>query len=196
MEGPGKLAFSDGWMEMWSPDKAYHHVFWCPEDFPNRFIAEWEMQNLDPTNGLCIIFFATQGLNGEDIFDPSLPPRDGTFRQYNKDQLRSYHISYYTNTPMRPDRGKAHLRKNNKANLVQEGEDGIPAKSTEIHKVKLIKDGPHIRFFVDDRKVIDWIDTPETEVRPPYEEGKMGFRQMQWTHFRYRNFQVYEIEDE
>ena len=196
MEGPGELAFSDGWMEMWSPEKEYHHVFWCPEDFPDHFIAVWEMQNLDPEAGLCIIFFATQGLNGEDIFDPTLPERNGTFRHYNNGALRCYHISYYTNTPSRPDRGKAHLRKNDKFRRVQEGANGIPADSTEIHQVKLIKNGPHILLFVDERKVIDWLDTPENEPRPPYKEGKMGFRQMKWTHFRYRNFRVYGILEE
>ena len=29
---------------------------------------------------------------------------------------------------------------------------------------------------------------------PVPEDGKMGFRQMQWTHFRYRNIQVWELE--
>jgi hypothetical protein len=36
-------------------------------------------------------------------------------------------------------------------------------------------------------------DTPENEARPHYREGKIGLRQMQWTHFRYRNFRVWEV---
>jgi hypothetical protein len=101
-----------------------------------------------------------RGENGEDIFDPSLPKRDGDFTWYIKDRLNSYHISYYANTPKKPDRGKANLRKNNTFNLVQEGEEGIPSRSTEVHQVKLMKEGPQIRMFIDGRKVIDWTGHP------------------------------------
>lgn len=195
MEGPGVTEFRDGWMEMYSPEKEYHHVFWGPKEFPDRFIAEWEAQNLNTDDGLCILFFAAKGMDGRDLFDPSLPKRDGTFSGYTKGEVGAYHISYHANNPKRPDRGKAHLRKNNGFNLVQEGAEGISGNSTAVHQLKLVKDGAHIRFFVDGRKVIDWTDTDSSEPRPHYESGKIGFRQMQWTHFRYRNFRVWEIED-
>src|SRR5690606_34934774 len=193
MEGPGRTAFADGWMEMYAPEEKWHHVFWCPRDFPSRFIAEWEMQNLHPEAGLVIVFFAASGIAGEDIFDPSLPKRDGTFKYYTKDKLRSYHISYYANNPKNPDRALAHLRKNNMFALVQTGPVGIPKESTAIHHIRLIKDGAHIRFFVDDRMIIDWIDDGKTygEV---YDDGKIGFRQMQWSHFRYRNLRVWGLK--
>lgn len=195
MEGEAQVSFRDGWMEMKSPEQRSHHVFWCPEEFPDRFVAEWEAQNLNPEAGLCIVFLAARGLNGEDIFDPSLPKRDGDFRWYIKDRLRSYHISYYANTPEKPDRPSANLRKNNEFNLVQEGAHGIPTHSTAVHQIRLVKDGGHIQLSVDGRKAIDWTDTEANETRPPYGEGKLGFRQMQWTHFRYRNLRVWEILD-
>lgn len=196
MEGPGVTEFRDGWMEMYSPEKEFHHVLWCPEDFPDRIIVEWEAQNLDTDAGLCILFFAARGTDGRDLFDPALPERDGTFQGYTRGALDCYHISYHANTPKRPDRGKAHLRKNNGFIVAQEGAEGIPGKSTAIHQLKLVKDGDHIRFFVDGRKVLDWTDTESNEPRPHHEVGKIGFRQMQWTHFRYRNLRVWEIEDE
>lgn len=196
MEGPGTIDFKEGWMHMYSPGEEYHHVFWCPQDFPDRIIVEWEAQNLETDAGLCIIFFAAKGVNGEDIFDPALPPRDGDFGWYIKDTLRSYHVSYYANTPQKPDRNTAHLRKNNRFHLVYSGPEGIPTQSTQIHKMKLIKNGPMIRMYVDDRMVIDWVDTDETDPRPYYQSGKIGFRQMQWTHFRYRNFKVWSILNE
>jgi len=31
MEGPGVIEFKEGWMEMYSPDEKFHHVFWCPK---------------------------------------------------------------------------------------------------------------------------------------------------------------------
>lgn len=193
MEGPGVLKFKEGWMHMFAPEEAWHHVFWCPEDFPSSFIAEWGMQNQEPDAGLAIVFFAAQGIHGEDIFDPALPRRDGTFRYYIKDQLKSYHISYYANNPKNADRGDSHLRKNNLFALVQTGPEGIPTNSKAVHQLRLIKDEAHIIMYVDGRKIIDWTDDGKTH-GPVYGKGKIGFRQMQWSHFRYRNFKVWAIQ--
>lgn len=192
MEGPGKIEFKDGWMHMFSPNEEMHHVFWCPQDFPESFVAEWDAQNVETNAGLCIVFFAAQGENGEDVFAPALPKRDGTFKQYIKGKIVSYHISYYANTPPAPDRGDSHLRKNNKFILVQTGPEGIPTRSLDIHKMRVVKNRAHITCFVDDRKIIDWTDDGKTHGRV-YGGGKMALRQMQWTHFRYRNFKVWAL---
>ena len=89
MEGPGKAICKDGWMEMYSPGEEWHHVFWCGQTFPASFIAEWDVQNRHPEAGLLIVFFAAKGVNGEDIFDASLPERDGTFKYYTKGKVNS-----------------------------------------------------------------------------------------------------------
>lgn len=195
MEGPGKVEFRDGWMHIFSPEEKMHHVYWCPETFPDSFVAEWEAQNMETDAGLCIVFFAAKGENGEDIFDQRLPERNGTFKQYTRGKIVSYHISYYANAAHNPDRGHANLRKNNKFILVQEGKEGIPTKSRKIHKIRLVKSGPHIIMFVDDRKIIDWKDDGRTH-GPALTSGKIGFRQMKWTHFRYRNFRVWALDSE
>jgi S-adenosylhomocysteine hydrolase len=52
MEGPGVIEFKDGWMELFSPNAEFHHVFWCREDFPDNFVAEWDVQNLNTASGL------------------------------------------------------------------------------------------------------------------------------------------------
>jgi hypothetical protein len=195
MEGPGNVDFSNGWMHMFSPNEKMHHVYWCPVNFPGSFIAEWDVQNIDTDSGLLIVFFSAEGESGEDIFDPTLPKRNGDFQQYTRGKIVNYHISYYANAPNNPNRGYANLRKNNKFILVQRGESGISAKSKEIHKVRLIKDGAHILMFIDDRKIIDWIDDGKT-YGPVYMSGKIGFRQMKWTHFRYRNFNVWSLRPE
>jgi hypothetical protein len=193
MEGPGVIEFKEGWMHMFSPDEKFHHVLWCPNDFPGSFIAEWEVQNQKIEAGLCILFFAAKGSNGEDIFDPSFPLRDGTFSQYTKsNKFNNYHISYYANGRDNPGREISHLRKNKGFNLVQEIEPGIPIKSMEIHKMTLIKDGPRVVMFVDKRKIIDWMDDG-IKYGPVLQDGKIGFRQMQWTHFKYRDFKVWSI---
>jgi hypothetical protein len=192
MEGPGVTEFRDGWMHMYAPGEEGHHVFWCPEDFPGSLVAEWELQNMEPDAGLCIIFFSANGVDGKSIFDPSLPERNGVFRQYTKGALNCYHISYYANGKDKPGREISHLRKNKGFHLVHQGAPGIPVQSTAIHRVRLIKENARIRMYIDDRKIIDWTDDGE-EYGPVLQGGKMGFRQMQWTHFRYRNFKVWSV---
>lgn len=192
MEGPGKIEFKNNWMHMYSPGEEFHHVFWCPKEFPGSFIAEWELQNLETDAGLCIIFFSAKGLDNKDIFDPSLPERTGVFRDYTRGSMNAYHISYYANGKDKPGREISHLRKNKGFYKVMTGEPGIPVKSQDTHKVTLIKKDDQIIMLIDDRKIIDWKDDGTT-YGPVLQGGKMGFRQMQWTHFRYRNFRVWSI---
>lgn len=188
MEGPGKIDFKDGWMQMHSPNEQMHHVFWCPEDFPDSFIAEWQVQNLKTDAGLVIVFFAATGVNGEDIFAPHLVKRDGTFTQYTEGDITSYHISYYANAAHNPNRGHANLRKNNTFTLLQQGAEGIETESTRIHDIRLVKRAGFIQLYIDDRLVIDHLDQNQ-----PHQGGKIGFRQMKWTHFQYRDFKVWEL---
>lgn len=194
MEGPGKTVSRDGWMHMYSPDEEMHHVFWCPRRFPGSFVAQWEAQNLETDAGLCIVFFAAMGVEDQSIFADDLPERNGDFGQYTRGKIRNYHISYYANAAHNPDRGMVNLRKNPGFHLVKHGEEGIPTKSKDIHQITLAKEGPRIRMWVDDRKVLDWTDQGETG-GPPHTDGYIGLRQMKWTHFRYRNFKVWSIKN-
>ncbi|KXI27590.1 DUF1961 family protein [Paraglaciecola hydrolytica] len=197
MEGSGETQFNDGWMQMHSPDEQGHHVFWCPQDFPDSFIAQWQVQNLKFDAGLVIVFLAAKGVNGADIFDSTLPKRDGTFDQYTLGKIKSYHISYYANAAHNPDRAHANLRKNNTFSLLQEGEKGIPTLSEQIHTVTMVKNHDHIQLYIDERKVIDYKDNQPivdgVDTGAPLSDGKIGFRQMQWTKFQYRNFKVWEL---
>ncbi len=194
LEGPAKTESRDGWMYMQSPGEEGHHVFWCPEEFPSNFVAEWELQNLHPESGLCIFFFAATGHGSRSIFDPSLAPREGVFRQYTKSDVDCYHISYYANADGN-GRLISHLRKNSGFHKVQVGKEGIPLASTKIHRVTLIKEEAHIRMLIDGRMIIDWVDDGDT-YGATLGGGKMGFRQMRWSQFRYRHFRVWELAHE
>lgn len=194
MEGPGVVEFNEGWMEMQSPNQEFHHVFWCDQDFPSQFIAQWEVQNLNKEAGLTIVFFAAKGINGQDIFDNSLPSRNGVFTQYTRGQINCYHISYHSNTPNEPLRENANLRKNNGFNLVQYGRAGLSRDSDDVHQITLIKDDNHILMFIDSREIINWVDDGSID-SSILTSGKIGFRQMKWTYFKYRNFKVYNLEN-
>ena len=192
MEGEAKAVVKDNALEMYSPQQKSHHVFWCPEELPANFLLEWEMQNLNPNAGLCIVFFAAKGINGKDVMHPSLKKRSGIFSQYTKSDLNNYHISFYANNPKKPNRPFAHLRKNKGFVTVQYGERGIAANSTFLHKLQLVKKENHITMAIDGREIINWIDEAGKH-GPVYEEGKFAFRQMQWSHFRYQNLKIWNI---
>lgn len=195
LEGPGIVEFRDGWMQMKSqrPDGPQGHlVNWCPENFPDRFMAEWDFELL-AEKGLCILFFAANGQGQRDLFDPSLKPRQGVFDQYTNGDIDCYHISYFANTPNEPRR-VANLRKNAGFYLISNGPVGVPKVTLgEAHHALLIKDGAHVQMAVDGHKIIDYTDDGQ-RAGPVWGAGKIGFRQMQWTSARYRNFAVYNLK--
>jgi Domain of unknown function (DUF1961) len=192
MEGPGELTFNNSWMKMESPSEEFHHVFWCSQDFPEDFMAEWYIRNLQTDAGLLIVFFAAQGLNGEDLFSSSLSTRDGTFTDYTRGDMQNYHISYYANANDDPGRETTNLRKNKGFNLVQEGRKGVPITSKAIHRITLVKNQNQIVLFVDGREVINWIDKGTID-GDAHGKGKIGFRQMKWSCFEYQNITVWSI---
>lgn len=195
MEGPGVVSFSDGWMQMSSRlvdgEPKGHIVHWCPQEMPGNFVAEWDVRFVSE-NGLNIVFLAAKGRNGESALDPSLPERDGTFRQYTSGALDCYHISYYAHTPGQPGRPTSNLRKNHGFYLVSNGPPGIPPGSTRIHRVRLIKDGAHIQCQVDGRPFIDYMDDG-SRFGPVLRSGCIGLRQMEWSVTRYRDLRVWEL---
>ena len=200
-EGPARITFRDGWMQMASTkpdatgDENGHIVFWCPQEFPASFVAEWEIALVSEL-GLTIVFFAAKGEKGEDIFDPSLPKRDGTFAHYTRGAITSYHVSYYANTPGFLGRATSNLRKNNHFHLLASGPVAILPGSKRIHRVLLIKDDAHIQLQVDGKVSIDFTDPGGSRYGPAHRGGKIGLRQMQWTVARYRGFRVWELRSD
>jgi hypothetical protein len=197
LEGPGILERDAEWLAMSSREAdtdgpAGHIVYWPPMEFPDNFIAEWDFQ---PTtsDGLCIVFFAARGINGKDIFDDSITERTGIFNQYHSSDINCYHISWYANTPGVPGRITTNLRKNAGFHVVSNGSPGVPAGSTDIHHVTLMKRGGHIQLGVDGKQIINWTDDGQ-RYGPILGGGKIGLRQMKWTEGRYRNFTVWAVK--
>jgi hypothetical protein len=193
MEGLGKLEFDSTGMHMFSEGQSGHHVVWCPEEFPNSFIVEWEVKNENREAGLCIVFFASKGIAGQSIFDASVQKRNGKFGQYIKGDIDNYHISYHANSPTQKNRPFSHLRKNTGFHKVHVGKAGIQASSEEWHRIRLVKNGGHIRMLLDDVTIVDWQDDGIIH-GPVLGAGHIGFRQMKWTRFCYRNFKVWAID--
>lgn len=192
-EGPLELEFEDGGVLMRSKDFAGHTVFWCPQDFPDSFIAEWEFQPLSHY-GLAIVFFAAKGENGKDIFDASLPPRDGTFDNYIKGAITSYHVSYFANVrDFQMGRPDSNLRKNNKFYRVGGGPIAIAPGAESWQHIRITKQGKQIQLACDGVTYVDWTDNEPERYGPPHRDGKIGLRQMTPTIARYRNFRVWKL---
>ena len=105
LEGPAIIDYADESMIMRSkipdpPDGSTGHFnYWCPEDFPSNVIVEWEFKPLSD-KGVCHFFFSARGQNGEDLFSPVLPARDGHFQQYINGVVNNYFFIYFSNLRM------------------------------------------------------------------------------------------------
>ena len=201
MEGPGEITFVKNVMQMRStiPEPPQgtngHFNVWCPVEFPEKFIAEWEYRPVSEY-GISLIFFAAKGMNGEDIFDSSLPKRDGNFQKYINDVIKNYWIIYYSNhTRMRTSNiATTYICKSGKSSLCAMGRIGIMPGDDGFHHLRLIKDGPHIQFQVDGKVVLDFIDPGTDRWGSILGSGKFSFRQMAFTVGAYRNFSVWKID--
>jgi len=199
MEGPGEMEFEAGRMRMKSEasadgtDFAGHIVHWCPLDFPNRFVAEWDVIH-ESEYGLLILFFAANGQGGKDLFDPSLPVRDGTFKNYTSQAIDSYHISYYANTTFNAGRRACNFRKNTPSILCAQGPVPFVYPMSKPVKMTLIKDGSHIQLLCDGSVYLEFNDVNPERHGVPYRGGKIGFRQMKWSTASYSDFNVWALE--
>lgn len=86
LEGQAEISFDQGRMRLVSSadpalGQAANYVFWCPEIFPSDLEISWDFYPMSDC-GLCMMFFSAAGIHGEDLFDPSLAPRDGRYDCY------------------------------------------------------------------------------------------------------------------
>ena len=99
MEGDAEVTFPNDRMRMENrrdpgEGQAANFVFWCPEDFPADIAVTWDFWPVREP-GLCILFFSALGRGDEDIFDSSLAPRAGEYKQYHSSDINALHVSYF-----------------------------------------------------------------------------------------------------
>ncbi len=202
MEGSASVYFENGRMRMKNNLSAdlgqkSNFVFWCPEDFPSEVEIEWKFRPIEEP-GLCILFFSAKGKNGEDLFDPSLAPRDGQYNLYHSGDINAYHVSYFRRK-WDEERGfhTCNLRKSCGFHLVCQGADPIPDcdDAKEYYELKLTKHNGRIDFAVDGLTVFSWQDDG-VEYGAALGGGKIGFRQMAPLIGEYSDLKVYEIKED
>jgi hypothetical protein len=172
MEGPGRMAVEGGRLVVRNTD---HCTFWLKHKLPRDFVAAWDIQP-SQVEGLAIVFIAADGIDGRDLFDPTLAKRTGLFNQYVRGDIRSYHFSYYAGT-----RGSANGRKNPGLQMVAMCRDIIGAELQAGKKgpwrVALIRRGARIDLAVDGRRFLTFTDDPKLR-GPVHGAGYFGLRQM------------------
>lgn len=200
VEGPMAAAAGHDGVELYSSadeseegDHA-HFTLWCPEELPDRIRISWSFQPLTDA-GLAMAFFGAAGI-GHDLFSPALAPRDGFYPQYHSSDIRTLHVSYYRRKWASERRFlTCNLRKSPGFELVAQGADPLPALADVdgYYRIAVEKDGPDVRFSIDDLPVFTWRDTSPADSR--VSAGRFGFRQMAPLRARYRNLEVTELHD-
>ncbi len=169
-------------------------VFWCPINFPDNIIIEWEFRPvIEP--GLAIMFFGARGIHGEDIFDKKLNPRDGRYEQYHSGDINAFHISYFRRKWDKERRfHTCNLRKSKGFYLVSQGADPIPDVDDcqGPYKLKISKIDNNIDFYIDNLHIFNFCDNEHT-YGTHIGGGKIGFRQMAPLKAEYSNLKVYEV---
>lgn len=151
-----------------------HLVFWLKKEVPADFLLEFTVRPQNRREGLNIVFFNARGIGGQSIFDPSLQPRGGVFKQYHSGDLNNYHVSYWAGT-----RGFANLRKNHGFHLVASGKDYIISGDADAFQtVQIYKRGAKIRVAVDGLVSVAFDDDGQTYGPVLDQSGWIGLRQM------------------
>lgn len=160
--------------------QAANYLFWCPRKMPADICIEWDFRPIREP-GLAMMWFCADGREGKDLFDPSLSPRTGDYKQYHSGGINGYHASYFRRKNVQHERTfhTANLRKSHGFHLVCQGADPIPSviDVMDSYQIQIIKCGGHIRFSVNDLTLYEWFDDG-AQTGPVLGEGYIGFRQM------------------
>lgn len=204
LEGNAAITFPKGRMRMENTDDPEevdqpHYVHWCPERFPDNIRISWDFWPLQEP-GLCMIFFAATGLDGEHVLDDSLEERTGIYGQYMDGDIDTLHASYFRRNHHGEPKAEIefqtiNLRKSKGFHLVQRGGDPIPSvkDANPPYQMEVVKYGPEVSISVDGLEVLQWVDDGES-YGPVLEGGSIGFRQMAPTMGEYANLTVHAVE--
>jgi len=182
MEGDASVSFPEGRMRLSAlrdaaEGQASNFVFWCREVFPDHVEISWDFYPVAEP-GLCILFFAAGGINGEHILSPDLKPRAGIYDQYTQSDVRALQIAYFRRRW--PEERAFHLSNLRYApgfEMLAQGPDPLPdvKDATPPYRIKLRKRGAEVQFLINDLPVVNWAGDP---ARDWPTEGSIGFRQM------------------
>ncbi len=172
-----------------------HMVVWNGSQFPADMLFEFTINHHGSDDGLTLVFFAAAGLEGKEIFDLSLPPREGDYRKYNRGALANYTVSYWSRNKAvgaikKGERYSNRVRKNPGANMLATN-DSLTDKCSDCDfKLRVLKVANTITVEINGMVVNHVTDTT------PYGGGYIGLRSMQGvTKVSYDDFRVWSVNE-
>ena len=168
-------------------------VVWNTNRFPADLLFEFTVNHHGSNDGLTLVFFAAEGLQGQDIFDPGLPPRDGVYRNYNRGELRNYTVSYWSRNqkPSLVKRGERYtnrMRRNPGANKLSTEYSRTDLYSDCDYRVRILKQGGSIAVEING-EVVNQVVDPD-----PLGSGFIGLRNMMGVdRVSYDDFVVFSV---
>jgi hypothetical protein len=171
-----------------------HMVVWNKNRFPSDMLFEFTVNHHGSDDGLTLVFFAAQGIGGQDIFDLGLPPRNGVYRNYNKGALSNYTVSYWSRNkkPSLVERGEQYtnrIRKNPGANKLSTEYSRTDKCNDCDYRVRILKISGDITVEINGTVVNHVIDAE------PYGSGYIGLRNMMgMDKVSYDDFKVWAVE--
>jgi len=171
-----------------------HMVVWNRNVFPADFLLEFQVNHEGSTNGLTLMFICATGLEGEDIFDLTFPPRRAQYPTYHSGALRNYTVSYWSRNKDKQGNPNGEeltnrMRKNPGKRVVARGHSRTLGPTNVDHKIRVLKVGGHIEVEVNGKVVNQWDDDGEA-----YGEGRIGLRCMRGvTQVSYDDFKVWRV---
>ena len=172
-----------------------HMVVWNKNRFPADMMFEFTVNHHGSNNGLTLVFFAAEGVEGQDIFDLELPPRNGVYRNYNKSRLKNYTVSYWSRNkkPSLVAKGEQYtnrIRRNPGANILATN-DSLTDKCNDCDfKVRILKVGGEITVEINGT-VANHVTDPD-----PHGGGYIGLRSMEGVDkVSYDDFKVWSVTE-
>ena len=197
IEGQAAITFPKGRMRLASlldpgEGQKANLVYWCNREFPDHIAVSWDFWPIHEP-GLCIIFFAGRGRNGEALWDAALAKRNGEYRCYTFGDINALHVSYFRRKGERAF-NTCNLRKSYGFHMVCRGADPIPtvADAEPPYRIQLVKRGPDVAFAINELRIFEWHDDGRT-YGPLLGGGWIGFRQMAPMIAEYANLEVHIV---
>ncbi|MGQ4399290.1 DUF6250 domain-containing protein [Streptomyces hayashii] len=182
LEQGGTVAASRGSLEVDVPAGA---TIWFRQPFEGPYVLDYVATPVaaggvnDRVSDLNNFWNAVDVRSPDDLFATR---RGGALAEY--DQLKTYYVGYGANgnttTRLRRYVGLPGVRP-----LVRDYTEPLLVPNAP-HHVRIVSDGPTLRWWNNGRLVFDWTD-PE-----PYTRGHFAFRTT-WSHFRINDFRAWSL---
>ena len=172
-----------------------HMVVWNKNRFPADMMFEFTVNHHGSDDGLTLVFFAAEGLEGEGIFELTLPPRNGIYRNYNRGQLANYTVSYWSRNKAegaikKGERYSNRVRKNPGANMLVSNASLTDECNDCDFKVRILKVAGNISVEING-VVANHVVDPDA----PHGGGYIGLRSMEGVDkVSYDDFRVWSVK--